>query len=65
MHLLSGYSQLDLFGKLRASGAKATDEADVSDRSSSWNYVFASVCLAITAVCLLCLVVLAARGVFL
>jgi len=64
MHTVSGHSQLDLFGSTRPNRSKKLQEPQPSDHRSEWNYLFASVCLAITAVSLLLLLVLAARGIF-
>ena len=64
MHTVSRHSQLDLFCSTRAGCGKKTQKVDYSDGPANWNYLFASVCLAITAVSLLFLVILAARGIF-
>lgn len=64
MHTVSGHSQLDLFGNTPTNCSKKLKKTQSSNRRAEWNYLFASVCLAITAISLLFLVVLAVRGIF-
>ena len=64
MDTVSRHSQLDLFGNTRTNCSKKLKNPQSSNRRSEWNYLFASICLAITAASLLFLVVLAVRGIF-